>query len=70
MHGVYILFFDNHKMIPIQALRGNTVEKNSENMCHEFESEIKQHATNTYVSMSTEGLLSVLINNQTWRIGF
>lgn len=49
-------------MIPIQALRGNTVEKN---MCHEFESEIKQHATNTYVSMSTEGLLSVLINNQT-----
>lgn len=52
-------------MIPIQALRGNTVKKNSENMCHEFESEIKQHATNTYVSMSTEGLLSVLINNQT-----
>lgn len=41
-------------MIPIQALRGNTVEKNSENMCLKFESEIKQHATNTYVSMSTE----------------
>lgn len=41
-------------MIPIQALRGNTVEKNPENMCHKFESEIKQHATNTYVSMSTE----------------
>lgn len=41
-------------MIPIQALRGNTVEKKPQKTCAIFESEIKQHATNTYVSMSTE----------------
>lgn len=33
---------------------GTRSKKPPENMCHKFESEIKQHATNTYVSMSTE----------------
>lgn len=44
----FYLFFDNHKVLLVQALRGDTVE------IDRFESKIKQYATNTSVIMSTE----------------
>lgn len=54
MHGVYILFFDNHKMIPIQALRGNTVEKTPQKTCA-INLRVKlNNMRQTHVSMSTE----------------